>query len=190
MDHAPHGVETPTPLVGCCLVEPECRERCPFGQRRGPTAPGDDTTSYAYKKIIHISAPSTTWEQRRRFPGSIPPRRVWKPHLHWLVAVSWSLSAGRVIPLTNVEVPPNPEWTRSHPRIRKSSISLGPQQSWSRDGECPGLHRPAGYRKPNPADWLLSHIEIQRKEGCASGQLRSPDAPGEDRVSSSDKKSF
>ena len=171
-------------------MEPECRERCPFGQRRGPTAPGDDTTSYAYKKIIHISAPSTTWEQRRRFPGSIPPRRVWKPHPHWLVAVSWSLNAGRVVHLTNVEVPSNPERTRSHPRIRKSSISLGPQQSWSRDGDCPGLNRPAGYGKPNPAYWLLSHIEIPRKEGCPTGQLRSPAAPGEDRVSSPDKKSF
>ena len=33
VDSATHGVETPTPLFGCCLMEPVCRERCPFGQR-------------------------------------------------------------------------------------------------------------------------------------------------------------
>ena len=190
VDSAPHGVETPTPLVGCCLMEPVRQERCSFSQRRGPTAPGDDTASYADKKIVHISATSITREQRREFPASIPPRRVWKPHPHWWVAVSWRLSPGRVIPLANVSVLPNPERARSHPRTRNSSISLRPQQPGSRDRDPPGLNRPAGYGNSNPAHWLLSHIEIPRTECCPPGQLQSPAAPGEDRVSSPDKESF
>ena len=36
----------------------------------------------------------------------------------------------------------------------------------------------------------MSHIEIPRTECCPPGQLRSPAAPGEDRVSSPDKESF
>ena len=74
-----------------------------------------------YWKVIHISATSTTREQRRRLLGSLPPRRVWKLQPRWLVAVS----------------------------------------------------------KRDPA-----------QRGYTSGQLRSPAAPGEDRLSSPDKKCF
>ena len=59
VDSATHGVETPTPLFGCCLMEPVRRERCLFGQRRGPTAPGEDAVSCPDEKIIHIYATST-----------------------------------------------------------------------------------------------------------------------------------
>ena len=115
---------------------------------------------------------------------------MWIPQPHWLAAFSWSLSPGRVTPPANIEVLPNPERARSHPRIRKLSISLRPQQPWSRDGDSPCLNRPAGYGNPNPAHWMLSDIEIPRTECWPTGQLRSPAAPGEDRLSSADKKSF
>ena len=61
---------------------------CLSGQRRGFAAPGEDAVSFLDWKIIHISANSTTREQRRRLLGSIPPRRVWKSQPHWLVAAS------------------------------------------------------------------------------------------------------
>ena len=56
VDSATHGVETPTPLFGCCLMESVRREICLFGQRRGPTAPGDDAVLSPDEKIIHIYA--------------------------------------------------------------------------------------------------------------------------------------
>ena len=59
VDSATHGVETPTPLFGCCLMESVRREICLFGQRRGPTAPGEDAVSCPDEKIIHIYATST-----------------------------------------------------------------------------------------------------------------------------------
>ena len=122
VDAASHGVETPIPLVGHCVMDPAC--------------------------------------------------------------------AGRVASLANVDVPPHPGWTRSHYRIGMSSISLRPQQPGNRDGDSSGLYRLEGYANSNPTYWLLSHKEIPRIKGYTSGQLRSPAAPGEDRVSSPGKKCF
>ena len=98
--------------------------------------------------------------------------------------------AGRVASLANVNVPPHPGRTRSHYRIGKSSISLRPQQPGNRDGDWSGLYRLAGYGNSNPTYGLPSHKEIPRKEGYTFGQLRSPAAPREDRVSSPGKKCF
>ena len=118
------------------------------------------------------------------------PRTVWKLQYHWLVTVSRSLRAGRVVSLANVEVSLHPGRTRSHSRIGKSSIALRPQQPGNRDGDWSGLYRLAGYGNPNLIGWLLSHQEIPRKTDHTFGQLRSPVAPGEDRVSSPGKKCF
>ena len=116
------------------------------------------------------------------------PRTMRKPQSHCLVTVSWGQCAGRVVSLANVEVSPHPGRTRSHSRTGKSSISLRHQQPGNRD--CSGLYHLAGYGNPNLIGWLLSHKEIPRKEGHTPGQLRSPAAPGEDRVSSPGKKCF
>ena len=141
------------------------------------------------EKSFSIVKSPTSWGRKRRLSGSIPPRTVWKPQPHWLVAVSWSLRAERVVSLADVEVRPHPERTRSFSRIGNSSISLRLRQPGRRDGDCSGLYRLAGYGNTNPTGWLLSHKELACKEGRATGQLRSPAAPGEDRVSSPDIKS-
>ena len=82
---APQGVETPTQLAGADslrLSEPARGESCPSGQRRGPAAPGEDKFPFLGQKSFHIS---TTRGRKRRSPGSIPPRRVWKPQPNRLV---------------------------------------------------------------------------------------------------------
>ena len=99
VDSASHVVETPIPLVGHCVVEPARGKSCLSGQRRGPAAPGEDAVSFPDKKIIHVFAPSTTWEQRRRLPAPLPPRRVWKPPSRLLVAVYYRDPAQRGLPL-------------------------------------------------------------------------------------------
>ena len=142
------------------------------------------------EKIFNIVKSSTSWGRERRSPGSIPPRSLWKRQSHWLVTVSWGLRAGRVVSLANVEVSPHQGRTPSHSRIGKPSIYLRPQQLGNRDGDCSGPYRLTGYGNANLIGWLLSHQEIPRKEGYTSGQLRSPAAPGEDRVSYSGKKCF
>ena len=45
-----------------------------------------DRVSSPYQKSFHISTTPTTLGQKRRSPGSIPPRRVWKTQPHLLVA--------------------------------------------------------------------------------------------------------
>ena len=35
---------------------------------------------------ISLKLTPTSWGRKRRSPGSIPPRTVWKPQPHWLVA--------------------------------------------------------------------------------------------------------
>ena len=75
------------------------------------------------------------------------------------------------------------------PGLRKLSMSLRLRQPGRRDGDSPGVYRPAGYGKPNPTGWLLSLKELACKESRATGQRRRPSAPWEDRVSSPDKKS-
>ena len=74
-DSASHGVETPIPLVGHCVMEPARGESGLSGKRRGSAAPGEDAVSFPDWQVIHISATSTTRDQR--LLGSIPPRRVW-----------------------------------------------------------------------------------------------------------------
>ena len=144
----------------------------PSCQLRGPVAPGHDVLSSPDETSFTIPNIRTSWRWKQRSPGSITPRTVWKSQPHWLVTVSWSLIAGRVVVLANTEVPPNQERTRSHPQVRNPTICLRLQQPGSRDEDSPCLYRPSGYGNPNPADWLLSHTEIPREEGCPSVQLR------------------
>ena len=68
------------------LMEPARGESCLSGQRRGPAAPGGDRVLSPDYKSFHISTTPTTRGQKRRSPGSIPPRRVWKPQPNCLVA--------------------------------------------------------------------------------------------------------
>ena len=81
VDTAPQDVETPTRVIAdwLGLMEPARGESCPSGQRRGPAAPGEDKFPSPVQKPLHIYTTPTTRERKRRSPGSIPPRRMWKP---------------------------------------------------------------------------------------------------------------
>ena len=67
------------------LINPARGESCPSGQRQGSAAPGEDMVSPTDHKSFHISTTPTTWGRKRRSPGAIPPRTVWKPQPHRLV---------------------------------------------------------------------------------------------------------
>ena len=64
-------------------MEPAHGESFPSGQRRGPAAPGEDTPD---DKSFHTSTTPTNWGRKLISPGSIPPRTVWEPQPHWLIA--------------------------------------------------------------------------------------------------------
>ena len=68
------------------LMKPARGESCPSRQRRGPVAPGEDRVSSPDQKSFHISTTPTNRGRKWRSPRSIPPRTVWKPQPHRLVA--------------------------------------------------------------------------------------------------------
>jgi len=105
------------------LMESACGESRPSGQR-GPAAPGEYSFPSPDQQFFQISTTPTTRGRKRRSPGSIPPRTVWKLQPHWLVA-----------------------------------------------------------------DWL-GFMEPAYGESFPSDQRRSPAAPGEDKVSTPEKRSF
>ena len=61
-------------------------ESCSSGQRRGLAAPIEDRISSPGQKSFRISTTSATRGREQRTPRSIPPRTVWKPQPHWMVA--------------------------------------------------------------------------------------------------------
>ena len=67
-------------------MEPARGESCLSGQRRGPATPGEDKLPSPGQKSFHISTTPTTRGRKRRSPGSMTPRKVWKPQPTWLVA--------------------------------------------------------------------------------------------------------
>ena len=134
------------------LMEPARGESCPSGQRRGPAAPGEDSIPSPGQKYIHIST-TPTRRRTRRSPGSIPPRRVWKPQPHWVIADWLGLmepGAAKVAPRANAEVPPHPGRIIFHPRVRIPSISIQIQQPGDENADPPGRYRPPGCGNPNP----------------------------------------
>ena len=68
------------------LMEPARGERCPSSQRRGLAVPREDEFPSPGQKSFHMSTPPKTRGRKRRSPGSIPPRRVRRPHPHWVIA--------------------------------------------------------------------------------------------------------
>ena len=84
---------------------------------------GDRSPSPA-QKSFHVSTTPTTRGRKRRFPGSIPPRRVWKPQLLWAIADWLGLSqrTAGLAPRANAEVPPHTGRISCHPQIIRSEI--------------------------------------------------------------------
>ena len=137
-------------------------------------------------------------DEKRRSPGSIPPRRVWKPQTHWVIADWLGLmepACGESCPSGQRRGPGAPGEDKL-PSISGSEILPYLYNSNNRDenADPPRRYRPARCGNPNPTGWLLVTnwlrlMEPARGESCLSGQLRGPAAPEEDRVSSPDYKS-
>ena len=164
-------------------MEPARGQSCPSGQRRGPAAPGKDTFLSPDQKPFHISSTPTTRRRKRRSPGSIPPRRVWKPQPKRLVA-NWprlmESARGKNCPLGQSRVPAAPgEDKFPSPGQKSFHASTNPA---IRGGKrrSPGSIPPHRVWKLQPhwviADWL-GLMEPARGESCPSGQRRSPAAP-------------
>ena len=68
------------------LMEPAPADSCPSGQRRGPAAPREDNFPSPDENSLYPPTTSTTRGRKQRSPGSIPPRKVWKPQPHWVMA--------------------------------------------------------------------------------------------------------
>ena len=124
-------------------MEPARGESCLSGQRRDPAAPGKDRVSFPDYKPFHIFTTPTTRGRKRRFPGSILPRWVWKPQPYWLVA-DW---LGLVEPARDECFPSGQRrGPGAHEEVR---------QNGHETADPPGRYRSAWYGNPNPTGWLL-----------------------------------
>ena len=159
-------------------MEPARGESCPSGQRRGPAAPGEDNFPSPGQKSFHISTTPTTREGKRRSPGSIPLRRVWKPQPHWVIADWLGLlepARGGRCPSGQRRGPAAPGEDKFPSPVQKPfHISTTPTTR-GREGRSPGSIPPRRVSKPEPnwlvADWLRL-MESARGESCLSGQRR------------------
>ena len=178
------------------LMQPARAESCPAGQRRGPATPGEDKLPSPDQYFFHISTTPTTQGQKRRSPGSMPPRKVWKPQPNWLVADWLRLMepARRESCLSEQRRgPATPGEDRvSSPELKSFHVSTT-QTTWGRKRGSPGPILPRTVLKPKPhwpvADWL-GLMEPACGESCPSGQRRGPVAPREETFPSPDHKSF
>ena len=150
-------------------------ENCPSGRRGGQAAPGDDKFSSPGQKSFHISTTPTTGGRYRGSPGSIPPRRVWKPQPHWVIA-DWlgfpEPARGESCPSGQRRGPaalgedkfPSPDQKSFH-------ISTTPTTR-GRKGISPGSIPPGRVWKPQP-NWVIGDclglMEPARSESCPSG---------------------
>ena len=138
-------------------MEPGRGEGCSSSQRRGSAAPREDKVSSPDDNSLHMSTTPATRRRKWRSPGSISPRKVWKPQPHWLVAKWLGLmeqAGGEVCPsghgrgcAAHVKV--------NHPRIRNSFISLKFRQTGNQDGDPTGRYRPTRCGNPNSGATLL-----------------------------------
>ena len=99
---------------------------------RGGSATWEDKVPSLDQKSFHAITSPTHRGRKRWSPWSIPPRAVWKPPTHWLIA-DW---LGFVEP-----APPGEDKIQS--RIRYPSIHLQPQHTGDDNGGLPGQYRPA-----------------------------------------------
>ena len=133
-------------------MEPARVESCPSGQRRGPAAPGEDRVLSPDQKSFHISTTQQPGGENGRSPGSIPPRTVWKPQPHLLVA-DW---LGLMEPTGSEGCPPGQGRGRAaHGEVK---IPSSDQKyfhistiSKRRDQDCDptGRYRPTRCENPN-----------------------------------------
>ena len=147
-------------------------------------------------EFFHISTTPTTRGRKQCFPRSIPPRTVWKPQSCWLVADWLELvepARGESCPSRQRRGPAAPEEDNVSSPDQKSFHHSTPSTARSRKRRSHGSLSPRTVCKPQHhwliADWL-GLMEPACGASCPSGQRRGPAAPGEDKVSSPDQKSF
>ena len=129
------------------LMEPARGERCPSGQRRGPAAPGEDKFPFPGQKSVHISTTSTTRGRKRRSPGPIPPRRVWKPRPNWVIADWLGLMGperGESCPSGQSRGPAAPGEDKFKFPVKKSVHISTPPTTQGRERTSPGTMTPQG----------------------------------------------
>ena len=178
------------------LMEPARGESYTSGQRQRPAAPGEDKVLSPDDNSLHTSTTPTTWGRKQRSARSIPPRRVWKPQPHWLVA-DWL----RLMEPARGESCPSGQ-RRGPATLGMDGVSSSDYESFhistnpttqGRKRRSLGSMSPPKVWKPKPnqlvADWLRL-MEPARGESWLSGQSGGPAAPGKDRILSPDQKSL
>ena len=135
------------------LMDPARGKSCPSCQRRGPAAPGEDDFPSPVQKPVHKFTTPTTRGRKRRSPGSIPPRRMWKRQLHRVIA-DW---LGLIEPARSESCPSGQRRGPAAPGEdnfpspgEKPSISLQIQQPGDENTDTLGRYRPAGCGNANP----------------------------------------
>ena len=148
VDTAPRREETPTPhkdVDWLGLLETACGESCDLGQHRRLAKPGKDKFPSPGQKSFNIGTIATNRGRERRSPGSIPPRRRWKPHPHWVVANLRRLmepARGQSCP-SGQRRHPAALRIRFYSRMRTPSITLQLQLPANENIDRPGRYRPA-----------------------------------------------
>ena len=175
IDTAPSGVETPTPLTGCCLAEvhaASARRWLPSGQRRGPAPPGEDNAS---SRTINLSIPpqfQQTGDENDDPTGRYRPARCGNPNpIGWLLIDWgwWNQCTSRVAPRANVEVAPLTGRILYHPRIRNPLISLQLQRTRDHEGDPTGRYRPTWCGNPKLGYTIVgwgSRCQRTKPNGC------------------------
>ena len=177
-------------------MEPARGESCPSGQRRGRAAPGGDKVPSLHEKSIYIPTTPKSRGRKRRSPGSIQPRKVWKPQPKWLVANWLRLTEpvrGESCPSGQRRVPATPGDDKVSSRDRKAfEISTTPTTR-GRNRSSPWSIPPRSVWKPQPhwvvADWMRL-MQPAPFESCPSVQRGGPAAPRGGKFPSQDQKSF
>ena len=136
------------------LMEPARGESCPWGQRRGRAAPGGETFPSPGQKYFHTCTTPTTRGQKRRSPGSMPPRRVWKPQPRWVI-VDWlelmEPAHGEGCSSGQRRGPAAPGGDKFPSPDQKYFHICTTSTTWGRKRGSPGRCLPAGCERPNPS---------------------------------------
>ena len=136
------------------LMEPARGESCPSGQRRGRAAPGGETFPSPGQKYFHTCTTPTTRGQKRRSPGSTPPRRVWKPQPRWVI-VDWlelmEPAHGEGCSSGQRRGPAAPGGDKFPSPDQKYFHICTTSTTWGRKRRSPGRCLPAGCESPNPS---------------------------------------
>ena len=158
------------------LTEPARGESCPSGLRRGPATPGEDKVHPRIRNpSVSLKLRQPGHGRKRRSHGARPPRTVWKPQPHQLIADWLELmepARGESCPsgqrrgsaAPGEDKVPSLDRKFSHisttptnrGRKRRSPVSIPPRAVWKPQSHLIG-------------DWL-GLMEPARGESCPSGQ--------------------